>query len=137
MFFKVNEGAENIIKNDLHKRYLMSGKRLAGEIKENKIKLFLEDDFGKHSAFMSRCFYGTVSKDGISGKFRASNYVIVLLLILFAVAVESIIAAVILGGYGGIIMPSVIIAAEIFYIVYLKRLSFEHDELIRKYLESL
>ncbi len=137
MFFKVNENVENIIKNDLHKRYLTSGKRLAGEVKGNKLKLFLEDDFGKHSAFMSRYFYGEISKDGISGKFRVSAYVIVLLLVLFAVAVESIVAAIILGGYSGVILPSVIIAAEIFYFIYLKRLSFENDELIRKYLESL
>lgn len=137
MNFKIKEESIDIIRNDLNKKYLKSGKRLGGELSENKITLYLEDDFGKHSAFMSDYFYGKITGGEISGKFRAANYVIVLLIILFAVALESIIAAIIFKGYTSVIMPALIIAAEIFYFFYLNKLSTENNELIEKYLLNL
>ncbi len=137
MVFKTNGDFSSIIKNDLNKKYLYSGKRLGGDIFDNNVKLYLEDDFGKHSAFMSEYFYGTIIGEKLVGKFRASTYVIVLLAILFTVAVESIIAAIIFKGYISVIMPSLIIAAEIFYFFYLKKMSAENNELIIKYLSNL
>ena len=137
MDFIINENSVDTITNDLNKKYLMSGKRLGGDISDNRIRLYLEDDFGKHSAFMSDYFYGKINDGKITGNFRAANYVIILLCVLFAVAVESIIAAVILKGYTSVIMPALIICAEVFYFFYLKKMSAENDELLIKYLSNL
>lgn len=137
MIYKIKEGFYEKLKNDIHKKYLSSGKILSGKIKDEKIELFLEDDHGKHSVFMSQIFYGKIIKWELSGTFRPSVYVLVLLGILLFFAVESIIAAIILKYYQGIIMPSVIIIAEIIYLILLKRLSSENNELIKNYLLNM
>lgn len=137
MTFEVKNDFESKIKNDLNKKYLKSGFKIAGSINGGKVKLYLEDDFGKHSAFMSQYFYGKIINGKITGQFRPANYVIILLIVLFLVAVESITAAVIFGGYSSVILPAVIIAAEVFYLYYLKRTSSENNELIKNYLLML
>lgn len=137
MDFYLNDNFKTQIKKDLSRKYLKSGKKIAGSISDEKIILFLEDDFGKHSAFMSHYFYGKIFENRITGKFRPANYVIVLLSILFLISVESITAAIILGGYTSVIMPVLIMIGELFYFYYLKRISSENDELIRNYLSVL
>lgn len=137
MRFTVNEDFTSTVKKDLKNKYLQSGKRLSGEIKGDKMVLFIEDDYGKHSAFMSQYFYGKISGDELNGSFRASNYIIILLGILFVFALESLIAAIVLKGFSGVILPSAIIVAVVLYFIYLKRLSAENNELIKNYLSSI
>lgn len=137
MIFNVKEDFKSVIKSDLHKKYLKSGMRISGEINDDKIILFIEDDYGKHSAFMSQYFYGKIFENTIIGKFRAPNYVIILLAVLFAFSLESLIAAVVLQGYSGIVLPAVIMVAEALYFIFLKRISSESNELIEKYLSEL
>ncbi len=131
------DGAREIVKNDINKKYLKSGFRLGGSIKGNKLNLYIEDDFGKHSGFMSECFYGNFEGGRICGSFRMSNYVFVLLLILFLIAVESIVMAVINGSFSSAITPILIVAAEILYIFVLKRQSKGNNGLISEYLSNL
>lgn len=137
MTFTVNDNYKTVIENDLHKKYLNSGKRLSGSIKDDKIILFLEDDFGKHSAFMSHYFYGKTDNNRISGTFRLSNFVVILLAILFVFALESLIAAILLKGYSGIFLPSAVIIAEVVYFFFSFRISEENNELIKNYISSL
>lgn len=137
MVFNLGSDFKEKLNNDFNKKYLISGRRIAGEASDDKVKLYLEDDFGKHSAFTSRYFYGKISGDKLIGNFRPATYVIVLLLILMAVAIESLVAAIVLQGYSSIIMPCVIIAAVVLYFVFIKKLSSENDMLILKYLENL
>ncbi len=136
MEFTINNDFKSKLKSDLNKKYLKSGYRISGDVSDDKVVLFLEDDHGKHSAFMSQYFYGKINGDKLTGKFRASNYVIVILAILFAFALESLIAAIVLKGYNGVVLPSLIIAAEIIYFIYLNKLSAENNNLIKSYLSE-
>lgn len=131
------ENAKEVIQNDINKKYLKSGCRLGGSISEDKLCLYIEDDFGKHSGFMSQNFYGKIEDGKIIGSFRAATYVFVLLIILFLVAVESIVMAVIGDSLSSAAAPFVIIAAEVMYIFALKRLSAENNRLICEYLLKL
>lgn len=137
MTFKIKEDFSENLKNDLHKKYLSSGKKISGKIKDDKIELFLEDDRGKHSPFMSQIFYGKIVNGELSGSFRPSVYVLVLLCILLFFAVESIVAAIIMKYYQGIIFPSIIIIGEVLYLILLKRMSFYNNELINNYLLNM
>jgi hypothetical protein len=137
MTFKIKDDFSDNLKNDLHKKYLSSGKIISGSIKNDKVELFLEDEHGKHSAFMSQIFFGKIVSDKLTGRFRPAAYVMILLIILFAFAVESIIAAIILKYYQGVVLPSVIIIVEFIYLLFLKKLSFENNELIKNYLLNM
>ena len=137
MTFESNGDFIRQVKSDLNKKYIGGGKRIAGDISDKKITLFLEDSYGKHSAFMSQYFYGKIYGKKITGRFRPANYVIILLSVLFAVALESLIFAAVTGGYAGIVMPAVIIIFEIVYFVYLNKTSSENNEIIKKYLSAL
>lgn len=137
MTFKINDDFSDNLKNDLHKKYLSSGKIISGNIKNDKVELFLEDEHGKHSVFMSQNFYGKIINAELTGRFRPATYVLVLLCILLFFAVESIIAAVILKYYQGVVMPSVIIFGVILYFILLKRFSLENNELIKNYLLNM
>ena len=138
MIFNISSNSKSTLKSDLGKRYLTSGKRIAGDISDKKITLYLEDDFGKHSAFMSNYFYGEfLSENEFKGNFRPATYVIVLLAILFAVSVESIVAAILFKNLSGVLTPIVVIIAEVLYFFVLKRISFENDTLIKDYISKL
>ncbi|MBQ5347070.1 MAG: hypothetical protein IIU39_03360 [Ruminococcus sp.] len=137
MTFESNGDFIRQVKSDLNKKYIGGGKRIAGDISDKKITLFLEDSYGKHSAFMSQYFYGKIDGKKITGRFRPANYVIILLSVLFAVALESLIFAAVTGGYAGIVTPAVIIIFEIVYFVYLNKTSSENNEIIKKYLSAL
>lgn len=136
MIYKVNENFLEQLALDLNKKYLSSGLRLGGDIEKDKIKLYTEDDHGKHSNFTTRVFKASINGNTLSGGFKISLYVLVLLLILFAFCVESIIASIISGSLMSVIFPAVIIAVELIYYFLLKRLSAENDRLIIKYLEE-
>lgn len=137
MTFETNGDFIRQVKSDLNKKYIGGGKRIAGDISDKKITLFLEDSYGKHSAFMLQYFYGKIDGKKIMGRFRPANYVIILLSVLFAVALESLIFASVTGGYAGIVTPAVIIIFEIVYFVYLNKTSSENNEIIKKYLSAL
>lgn len=138
MVFNIKaDNAKDVINNDINKKFLKSGSRLGGSIKGDKINLYIEDDFGKHSSFMSQCFYGKFDGTKIIGSFRIANYVLVLMVILFCIAVESIVMAVINNAFDSIIAPAVIISAEILYIFALKRASKENNKIIYEYLSDL
>ncbi len=138
MIFNVSSDSKSILNSDLGRKYLISGKRISGDISKQKFSLYLEDDYGKHSAFISNYFYGEfLSENKIKGKFRPATFVIILLAVLFAVAVESLTVSLLFKNYDGIFMPIIVIVAEIFYFFILKRLSFQNDELIKKYIENL
>lgn len=125
------------LKADLNKKYLSSGLRISGDINDDKLTLCLVDDYGKHSSFMNEMFFGRISKSEITGNFRMNTYVIVLLIILFAFAVESVISAFVLKRFDGLALPIIIIAAEILYLIWFKRNSRPHNQLITNFLNSL
>ncbi len=137
MTFKFNNSFISIIKSELGKKYLSSGKKISGSIKDDKIELYIEDDYGKHSAFMSHYFYGKIIDNTINGRFRPATYVLFLLGLLLGVAVESVIAALVLQNLEGLFMPSVIIVAEIVYFFALNRMSYENNKLIEDYLNKI
>lgn len=137
MTFKIKDSFIHNLENDLHKKYLSPEKIISGGVKNNKLELFVEDEHGKHSAFMSHYFYGKICGDKLTGVFRPATYVLVLLIILLLFSAESLIAAIILKYYQGVILPSVIIAAEIVYYFILKKLSSENNELIKEYILNL
>jgi hypothetical protein len=125
-----------------NKRYIKSGCKIGGEVNGNKIQLQLNDDYGKHSGFMSQAFYGTATEvDGsceIKGSFRLKNYVLILLAVLLAVAVESIVSTLIIAGIStDLFLPAIIIVAEIFYLFYMKRASKANNDIILDYINSL
>ncbi len=136
MIFKVENGFKEKLKKDIGKRYMKSGLRLSGGVKENKISLCLEDDHGKRSNFLTRVFYGRLNGDTLEGSFRVSNYVLVLLGILLGFCVESIIVALITGALFGLILPCAVILCELIYFLSIKSMSKEHDELVLRYLEE-
>ena len=137
MILKLKDDCLGIIRADLGKKYLKSGRRLAGSVEDNKIKLYTEDDYGKHSSFMTRVFVGNVSGNRLEGGFRLSAFVIALLAVLFAVCVESIVVAAITAQLSSLVFPIVVIAAELAYLFAIKNISKENDTLILKYLEEL
>lgn len=136
MNYKVNEDFTEQLSRDFGKKYLSSGIKLGGDINGDKIKLYTEDDHGKHSNFAQRIFFATLSGNTLSGKFSLSRYVIVLLIILAAFCVESIVMAVISASVLSVIFPAAILIIEILYLIFIKKISYENDTLIKKYLED-
>lgn len=138
-----NEVLDTINKDvNSNKKYLKSGYKLGGDIADNKIQLQLNDDYGKHSSFMSQVFYGTITENStgceIKGIFRIKNTALILLLILLAVAVESIVASLIIKGISmDLITPALVITAEVCYCFYMKKSSAETNSLIADYLKSI
>ena len=136
MDYKVSPDFAEQLSADLDNKYLSSGVKLGGSIEENKIKLYTTDGRGKHSNFMARTFYGKVEGNVLSGKFSVSRYVILLFGILAGFCIESIVMAVISASLTSIFFPIVILLLEVLYFVFIKRISFENDTLIKKYLEG-
>lgn len=136
MEYKVSDNFLVQLEADLDKKYLASGVKLGGSIKENKIKLYTTDEHGKHSNFATRIFNGRVNNNSLSGKFLPSLYVVLLLVILTFFCIESVVMAIISSSLQSLIFPVVIIAAEIAYFLSLKRISSDNDKLITKYLED-
>lgn len=143
-FSKNKREVLEIIKKDINsnKKYVKSGYTIGGDVTDNKVQLQLNDDYGKHSSFMSQVFYGTVIENStgceIKGYFRIKTMALVLLLVLLAFAVESTVASLVLKGFStDLFMPLLVIAAEVFYFIYIKRSSSESNKLIEKYLNSI
>ncbi|MBQ7504017.1 MAG: hypothetical protein IJT79_01710 [Ruminococcus sp.] len=137
MNYKISENFARQLSADLDKKYLSSGVKLGGSIENNKIKLYTTDDHGKHSSFMTRTFYGKLNGDILNGKLSVSRYVLLLLGILAGFCIESIVMAVISASLISIFFPVVILVLEVLYFVFIKKISFENDKLINKYLEDL
>ncbi len=143
-FFKKKSEVLDVINKDINsnKKYLKNGYKLGGELTDNKIQLQLNDDYGKHSGFITQVFYGTITENStgceIKGLFRIKNTALVLLVILLAVAVESIVASLIIKGISiDLVTPALVIAAEVCYHFYMKKFSAETNSLIVNYLKSL
>ena len=136
MNYKVGNDFLEKLNNDLEKKYLYSGLRLGGSIKDNKICLYTIDEDGKHSKFDNRVFYGKVEGDTLNGKLSVSHFVILLLGILAGFCIESIVMAIISDSLSSIVFPIAIIVFEILYFIFIKRVSAENDGLINKYLED-
>lgn len=147
MVFNINKSKEetlNILKADIgsNEKYVASGYKIAGDIKGDKLQLQLNDDYGRHSSFLSQVFYGNVLEKNnctiVNGSFRPKNSAVILLVILLLVAIESLVSALIISGITtDLIMPVLVIAAEIFYVFMLKRMSAETNGLIEKYLNNI
>ena len=136
MDYKVSSDFAVQLSADLDNKYLSSGVKLGGSIDENKIKLYTTDDRGKHSNFMTRTFYGKVEGNVLSGSFSVSRYVLLLLGILAGFCIESIVMAAVSASLASLFFPIVILLLEVLYFVYIKKISFENDTLIKKYLED-
>lgn len=136
MNFKVSENFTQQLSADLDKKYLSCGIKLGGSVDNNKIKLYTTDDRGKHSNFMTRTFYGKVEDNVLSGSFSVSRYVLLLLGILAGFCIESIVMAAVSASLASLFFPIVILLLEVLYFVYIKKISFENDTLIKKYLEG-
>lgn len=136
MIYKVSEDFTEQLSRDFGKKYLSSGIKLGGDIKNDKIKLYTEDDHGKHSNFAQRTFYAKLNGNTLSGNFSVSRYVLILLIILAAFCVESIVMAVISASVLSVIFPAVILVIEVLYLIFIKKISYENDRLIKKYLED-
>ncbi|MBR1730841.1 MAG: hypothetical protein IJ725_00185 [Ruminococcus sp.] len=136
MQYIVGDNFSEQLAADLDKKYLASGVKLGGDIKENKIKLYTTDDYGKHSSFAARTFYGKLDGNKLSGKFSISLYVVFLLGVLLGVCIESIVMAALSGSLQSMIFPIAIIIIEIVYFFSIKKISSENDKYIKKYLEA-
>ena len=134
MNLKINPNTLEKLDSDLNKRYLASGYRISGDIKDNKLTLYLIDDYGKHSAFMNEYFYGRIEGNHLKGDFRISNYALILLIVLLCVSVETVISALVTWNINGVFAPCVITAAEVIYYFYLKKRSKDFNRLINNYL---
>ncbi len=137
MEFRIGENASEIIKADLSKKYVSSGLKIAGKIKNEKLELYLEDDHGKRSSFMTRTFYGRLNNGVLSGNFRISNFALLMLGILLGVAIESIVMAFIKTNFYGMVLPAIIIVLEICYAFVIKNISGEHDAAVLSYLRGI
>lgn len=137
MIFKTNNNSLQRLEADLDKKYLSSGLRISGDKKNDKLTLYLIDDYGKHSAFLNEYFYGKIEQGRITGNFRISNYALLLLGILLGFVIESLISAFIFKSFEGIALPLIICAAEVLYCFWLKRNSKMYNSLISNYLENL
>lgn len=136
MDYKISSDFARQLSVDLDNKYLSSGIKLGGSVDNNKIKLYTTDDRGKHSNFMTRTFYGRIEGNILNGNFSVSRYVLLLLWILAGFCVESIVMAVISASLISVFFPIVILIFEVLYLVFIKRISFENDTLIKKYLEG-
>ncbi len=136
MDYKISSDFARQLSVDLDNKYLSSGIKLGGSVDNNKIKLYTTDDRGKHSNFMTRTFYGRIEGNILNGNFSVSRYVLLLLGILAGFCVESIVMAVISASLISAFFPIVILIFEVLYLVFIKRISFENDTLIKKYLEG-
>ena len=131
------DNVSEIIRADISKKRLYDEYTLGGSVKGNRIILYPNDRYNKHSDFLNRCFYGKIQDNTISGHFRPGTYAFILLIILAAVAVESIVSAIVFQNYSGVVFPVMIISAEIIYLFAMKRMSSETDAAIEKYLRNL
>ena len=136
MNYNVKEDFLDQLSSDLNKKYLSSGIMLGGSIDDNKIKLFPEDSYGKHSNFAVRIFYGKINGNVLSGYFSVSRLVILLLGILAGVCIESIITAAISASIESMVFPIFILIIEALYFIFIKKISNNYEELIKKYLED-
>jgi hypothetical protein len=134
-----SENAKDTIVKDINSgiKYLKSGYHISGDIKGDKVTLYLADRHGKHSDFMNERFYGVFSEKTLKGAFRPANYAIVLLVVLFVVAVESIVMSFVSGQPMNVILPAIIVVAEFLYLFGLKRMSREDNKIISEYLMNL
>ena len=147
MEFTFNQSKDDVLqklKNDINSnnRYVGDGWKIAGKIDENKIHLNLEDRMSKSSKFANEVFYGRISTENkktiISGKFRFDTYPLILLLVLFFVALESVIAGIVIKGItGDMIFPSLIAVVVVLYYIYVKKRSKETNRYIENYLKSI
>lgn len=143
-FDKKKEDVIQILKNDINSnnRYVGEGWKIAGTIGEEKVYLNLEDRMSKSSKFMNEVFCGKLSqannKTILKGSFRMDIYAIVLLIVLFLVALESVIATFVLHGLSAsIVFPLIIIAIVVIYFFSVKKRSKETNGYIEKYLNSI
>jgi hypothetical protein len=136
MTFNIQDKIETL-KNDLDKKYLSSGLRISGDVSGDKVNLYLIDDYGKHSAFMQEYFYGKLENKRLTGNFRISNYALILLIVLFVLALESVVSAIVLKRFDSIAVPAIIAAAEVLYWFWLRNHSKEYNNIICNYLNSL
>ena len=136
MNYKVSSDFIQKLETDIDRKRLGSGMKLGGSISENKIKLYVTDDYGKHSNFASRIFYAKLNGNILIGNFSVSYYVIALLGILAGFCVESIVAAIIRGAVEALVFPIVILLVELVYLLSLKKISAVKDSYIIKYLEA-
>lgn len=127
---------------DSNKKYVGNGYKIGGTVNNDKLKLFLNDSFNKHSNFMSMNFYGKVLSNGdgsyIKGYFRLATYVIVLLSILMILCVQSFVFNLIFSGsVVDMVTPLVILCLEILYICLVIKSSKATNSIIKEYLNSL
>lgn len=127
---------------DSNKKYVGNGYKIGGTVDGDKVKLFLNDSFNKHSNFMSMNFYGKFVPNGdnsyIKGNFRLSAYVIVLLSILMILCVQSFVFNLIFSGsVVDMATPLVILCLEILYICLVIKSSKSTNAVIKEYLNSL
>lgn len=134
--YKVSSDFKEKLNADLGKRHLADGYMLGGKLSGEKLALYPVDRYGKHSDFMLECFYGKLSGDKVTGRFRIGTYALVLLIILAAVAVETAVSAVIFADYLRAVFPTAIVAIEVIYLFWLKRASLNTNRAIEKYLGS-
>lgn len=146
MIFEFNDSKEAVIDKisaDIadSRKYIKNGYKLSGSIKNNKIVLYPEDEYGRHSGFMTQEFHGKFQETqqgcALIGRFRAKTYVLVLLAVLLTVAIESLVSALIMKEISSAVMPGVIILIEVLYVAGLGRLSAETNEIICGYLRNL
>lgn len=138
------ENAIDIISKEINNtRYYKDGYKIDGDIKGDNIQLKLVDDYNRSSAFLNHCFYGKFTEQNgalvIKGSYRPSNYALILLMLLFVVALESLIFAIITTGFmsSGIVFPLIVLLAELFYFYIAKRTSIKTSELIDCFLKSI
>lgn len=136
MTFNIQDKIETL-KNDLDKKYLSSGLRISGDVSGDKVNLYLIDDYGKHSAFMQEYFYGKLENKRLTGNFRISNYALILLIVLFVLALESVVSAIVLKRFDSIAVPAIIAAVEVLYWFWLRNHSKEYNNIICNYLNGL
>ena len=123
--------------SDIDNKTFQDGMRLSGDVKGEKVSLYLEDSHGKHSHFACQTFYGKLSGNTLTGSFRISNFALVMLIILTVLAVENLVTSFIFSGISGVTLSVTIIIVEIIYLFALNKLSFEQNQIIKEYLESI
>lgn len=125
-----------------NKKYVANGYKIGGTVNNDKLKLYLNDSFNKHSNFMSMNFYGKVVSNGsgsyIKGYFRLAAYVIVLLSVLMILCLQSFLFNLIFSGsVVDMATPLVILCLEILYICLVIKSSKATNVIIKEYLNSL
>lgn len=136
MIYKVKDSFRDDVSHLIGKKIFADGVLLGGSIDGDKIKLYTTDTHGKHSKFIARTFYGTLRGNTLTGKFFISYFVCFLLGLLAGVCIESIIMAIISDSMSSLVFPIVILAAEIVYLLSIKRISADNDKYIKMFLED-